>query len=95
MNQSQRLRRYPEGSEIGPNEQDTTLLKGIRNLLIASQKEGHQIPLLGFGKYEAVPIQSVIESGYDGPIGIIDHLPAQDAEKKTYATSSRAWRRPC
>ncbi|MEZ5329224.1 MAG: hypothetical protein R3F19_29600 [Verrucomicrobiales bacterium] len=35
---------------------------------------------IGSGKHESAMIQTVIASGYGGPIGILDHLDAQDAE---------------
>ena len=43
-------------------------------------KENKIIPV-GAGIHEAMMMQVVIESGYDGPIGILGHLPTQDVEK--------------
>ena len=36
---------------------------------------------IGSGKHEAKMIQSVIASGYDGPIGVLDHRKELDARK--------------
>lgn len=51
-----------------------------KDTLIKGSLENKILPI-GSGIYEKEMIQSVIDSGYDGPIGIIDHLPTQDAEK--------------
>lgn len=40
---------------------------------------GKKILPIGSGEYEKEMIRVVLESGYDGPIGILDHLPEQDA----------------
>ncbi|MCH2613858.1 MAG: hypothetical protein MKZ70_04080 [Opitutales bacterium] len=44
----------------------------------------NKILLTGSGLYEKRMIQAIIASGYDGSIGIIDHLDAQDTEKSLH-----------
>ncbi len=51
-----------------------------KDTLITGSLENKILPI-GSGIYEKAMIQAIIDSGYDGPIGIIDHLPNQDAEK--------------
>ncbi len=34
---------------------------------------------VGKGEHDAAMLEVLVESGYDGPVGILDHLPAQDA----------------
>lgn len=36
---------------------------------------------IGAGKHERRMMQIVLESGYSGPIGILDHRPQTDAEQ--------------
>ncbi|MEM9159288.1 MAG: TIM barrel protein [Verrucomicrobiota bacterium] len=36
---------------------------------------------IGSGKHEQRMLQAVLDSGYDGPVGILDHIVAQDSEK--------------
>ena len=36
---------------------------------------------IGSGLHEVAMIQTILQSGYDGPVGIIGHLPRQDVEK--------------
>ena len=48
---------------------DADTVKGITNKILP----------IGSGKHEAAMIQAVIESGYAGPIGILDHINDQDA----------------
>ena len=35
---------------------------------------------LGEGDHEQSMIKTVIELGYEGPVGILDHIPSQDAK---------------
>ena len=49
---------------------DPETVKGITNKIIP----------IGSGKHETAMIKQVIASGYTGPIGILDHIDAQDAE---------------
>ncbi len=51
-----------------------------KDTLIKGSLENKIFPF-GSGIYEKAMIQAVIDSGYDGPIGIIGPLPTQDAEK--------------
>ncbi len=51
-----------------------------KDTLIKGSLENKILPI-GSGIYEEAMIQAVLNSGYKGPIGIIDHLPTQDAEK--------------
>lgn len=51
-----------------------------KDTLIKGSLENKILPI-GSGIYEEAMIRTVIDSGYDGPIGIIGHLPTQDAEK--------------
>jgi len=51
-----------------------------KDTLIKGSLENKILPI-GSGIYEKAMIQAIIDSGYDGPIGIIGHLPTQDAEK--------------
>ena len=43
-------------------------------------KENKILPI-GSGVHEAAMIKIVIESGYNGPVGTLGHLPNQDVEK--------------
>ncbi len=61
------------------------LCLNLNGMVDASQvneqtKENKILPI-GTGKYEARMIRQVIKSGYDGPIGILGHLPDQDVKK--------------
>ena len=47
---------------------------------MADDPKTEKIIPLGSGKHERAMIRHLIERGYLGPIGILDHLPAQDAE---------------
>ena len=49
---------------------DPETVQGITNKIIP----------IGSGKHETAMIKDVISSGYSGPIGILDHIDAQDAE---------------
>jgi sugar phosphate isomerase/epimerase len=51
-----------------------------KDTLIKGSLENKILPV-GSGIYEKAVIQAIIDSGYDGPFGIIGHLPTQDAEK--------------
>ncbi len=51
-----------------------------KDTLIKGSLENKILPI-GSGIYEEAMIQAVLDSGYEGPIGIIDHLPTQDAKK--------------
>jgi len=51
-----------------------------KDTLIKGSLENKILPV-GSGIYEKAMIQAIIDSGYDGAIGIISHLPTQDAEK--------------
>jgi len=44
-------------------------------------KANPKILAIGKGKYEKEMIKSVIESGYTGPIGILDHVQSRDSEE--------------
>jgi len=61
-------------------------LNGMTDKEIVNHKtlENKILPI-GEGKYEATMINTVLESGYDGPIGIIDHMPATDSERQLRA----------
>jgi len=41
---------------------------------------GNKIVPIGSGSYEKEMIRIVLQSGYDGPVGILDHLTKQDAK---------------
>ena len=53
----------------------------LNGMADASAVDGNKNKILpiGGGKHEAAMIQLVIESGYSGPIGILDHISSQDA----------------
>jgi len=51
-----------------------------KDTLIKGSFENKILPI-GSGIYENTMIREIIDSGYDGPIGIIGHLPTQGAEK--------------
>lgn len=55
----------------GMANKDTLKPKSLENKILP----------IGSGLYEKRMIQAIIESGYDGPIGIIDHLDDQDTGK--------------
>ena len=55
----------------GMANKDTLKPKSLENKILP----------IGSGLYEKGMIQAIIESGYDGPIGVIDHLDNQDTEK--------------
>ena len=56
-------------------------LNGMVDKEIVNHKtlENKILPI-GKGRYEEAMIKVVLESGYDGPIGIIDHMPTTDSE---------------
>ena len=57
-------------------------LNGMVDAEAVRQDAGkNKIVSLGRGKHEAAMIQQVIASGYNGPIGILDHRSQMDAEK--------------
>ncbi len=45
------------------------------------ENKQNKILPIGTGQYESVMIKTVIESGYDGPIGILGHITTQDVAK--------------
>ena len=55
----------------GMANKDTLKPKSLENKILP----------IGSGLHEERMIQAIIESGYDGPIGVIDHLDNQDTEK--------------
>ncbi len=56
----------------GMAEKDTIVKGSLENKILP----------IGSGRYEAAMIQAIVDSGYDGPIGIIDHFPEVDSEKR-------------
>lgn len=58
-------------------------LNGMTDKEIVDHKtlENKILPI-GAGKYEAAMIRTVLKSGYDGPIGLIDHMPSVDSEAR-------------
>ncbi|MGK0185027.1 MAG: hypothetical protein ACI9R3_000801 [Verrucomicrobiales bacterium] len=48
---------------------DANTVSGITNKILP----------IGSGKHESRMIQAIIDSGYSGPIGILDHIDSQDA----------------
>lgn len=55
----------------GMANKDTLKPKSLENKILP----------IGSGLHEKGMIQAIFESGYDGPIGILDHLDSQDTEK--------------
>lgn len=53
----------------------------LNGMVDASAVDGpaRKILPIGAGKHEAAMIQTIIDSGYTGPIGILDHIDSQDA----------------
>lgn len=64
-----------------------TLLEAMRPYLLCLNLNGMndgarpKILPIGDGRHEAAMIETVLRSGYDGPIGILDHRPELDAEE--------------
>ncbi|MBT3479858.1 MAG: hypothetical protein HN457_00290 [Opitutales bacterium] len=58
-------------------------LSGMTDKEIVDHKtlENKILPI-GSGKYEAQMIRLVLESGYGGLIGLIDHMPSADSETR-------------
>lgn len=61
-------------------------LNGMTDKEIVNHKtlENKILPI-GEGKYEGAMIKTVLVSGYEGPIGIIDHMPSTDSEMQLRA----------
>lgn len=59
------------------------MLPYLHCLNLNGMNAGAQPKILGIGQgtYESEMIRDVIESGYDGPIGILDHRPELDARE--------------
>ena len=54
-------------------------LNGMADASLVNEKtKENKILPIGTGRHESRMIQQVIESGYDGPVGILGHLPDQD-----------------
>ena len=69
------------------NFQDTfTLLKphllclNLNGMASNPINKQNKILPIGAGAHESAMIRAIIESGYDGPIGILGHIATQDVE---------------
>ena len=55
-------------------------LNGMNSAAALAADPTAKIIPIGTGEHEVAMIRIVVESAYDGPIGILDHLPSQDAK---------------
>jgi hypothetical protein len=55
-------------------------LNGMRSAADLAKDAKAKIIPIGTGDHEAAMINIILQSGYDGPIGILDHLSNQDAK---------------
>ncbi len=57
------------------------LCLNLNGMVVAGDKEGKKILTLGEGTHEKSMIETVLQSGYKGPIGILDHRNETDTEE--------------
>jgi sugar phosphate isomerase/epimerase len=52
----------------------------LNGMAVGADREGRKIMDIGAGDREAGMIRTVLESGWTGPVGILDHLQDEDSE---------------
>lgn len=52
----------------------------LNGMSVGADREGRKIADIGAGDREAAMIRAVLESGWMGPVGILDHLQDEDSE---------------